>query len=239
MERDLGLPQLEVRLAFLPDTKAFRDLLVRIGYPTKLARESARQMVAIGGHRTVLINQARLERRGWSWRMSILAHELAHVLQYALGGGIRGVSAQWLREGFAEWVKVRVLETLGGPDVAKARSRAQMRVRTNAIRVMTLGVSGSIAEAVNEIQSRTRLPPLATLSSYPEWVAQSRNTVGGVLYDYSFIAVSLLIEKHGAAALIHYFSLFAERQDHTANFLEAFGEPEAEFEKRLREAVWG
>ena len=33
MQRDLGLPTVQVRLVFLPDARRLRDLLVRIGYP--------------------------------------------------------------------------------------------------------------------------------------------------------------------------------------------------------------
>ncbi len=58
------------------------------------------------------------------------------------------------------------------------------------------------------------------------------------LYDYAFIAVTTLLEEHGVPAVLRYFELFAERQDPVANFLEAFGESEEEFEERLRRIVW-
>jgi len=238
MGRDLGLPTLQVKLAFLPDTKQFKALLLGIGYPPKLARDTARQMVAIGGHRIVLINQAKLERRGWPWRVSILAHELGHVLQYELGGGKRGTSAQWLREGFAVWLEKRVMETLGRDDGEKARSRAMMRMRTHARMQFPLtGATSSFPDWVDPSHGRIQVPPLAALGSFPDWVEQARGDAGAILYDFAFIAVSSLLEEHGVPAVMRYFELFAVRQDPVANFLEAFGESEKEFDERVRRIV--
>jgi len=239
MRRDLGLPTLQVRLAFLPDTRRFRELLLQAGYPPKLARASARQMIAIGGHRIVLINQARLEQQGWPGRVSLLAHELGHVLQYELGGGTRGTSAQWLREGFSEWLELRVMEALDRADDAKAWRQALVRVRNPArTRIMTLGGPDSFPDWVERLQGGTQVPPLSALGSWPDWVEQLSGAAGAALYDYAFIAVTTLIEEHGLAPVLRYFELFAERQDPSANFLDAFGETEEAFEERLRRIVW-
>jgi hypothetical protein len=239
MRRDLDLPVLQVSLIFLPDTRRFKALLLEIGYPPELARESARQMTAIGGHRTVVINQARLEREGWRGRVSILAHELGHVLQFELGGGKRGTSAQWLREGFSEWLELRVMETLDRADGAKAWRQAIENVRNpERTRVMTLGGPDSYPDWVERIHGRTRPPPLSALGSWPDWVAQLGGAAGGALYDYAFIAATVLLEEHEVPAVLRYFELFAEHQDPAANFLEAFGESEQEFEERLRRIVW-
>jgi hypothetical protein len=239
MRRDLELPSVPVRLVFVPDTRSFKALLLRIGYPPELAREAARQLIAIGGHRTMLINQARLERQGWPGRVSILAHELGHVLQFELGGGTRGTSAQWLREGFSEWLELRVMETLDGADDAKAWRQAIVKVRNPArTQVMTLGGPDSYPEWVERTHERTRVPPLSALGSWADWVAQLGGEAGGSLYDYAFIAVTVLLEEHGLPAVLRYFELFAERQDPAANFLEAFGESEEEFEERLQGIVW-
>jgi hypothetical protein len=239
MERDLELPTLEVRLIFLADTKRFKALLLEIGFPPQLARESARKLTAIGGHRTVLINQARLESQGWHWRVSILAHELGHVLQFDLGGGKRGTSAQWLREGFSEWLELRVMEALGHADRAKAWRQALVNVRNPArTQVMTLGGPDSFPEWVERAHGRIQVPPLSALSSWPDWLAQLDGAAGRSLYDYAFIAVTVLLEEHGVPAVLRYFELFAERQDSAGNFLEAFGESEEEFEERVRRIVW-
>jgi hypothetical protein len=239
MQQDLELPSVPVRLVFVANTRRFKTLLLEIGYPPKLAREAARQMIAIGGHRTMLINQSRLERQGWPGRVSILAHELGHVLQYELGGGTRGTSAQWLREGFSEWLELRVMEALGGADDPKAWRQAIVKVRNPAqSQVMTLGGPDSYPDWVERTHERTRVPPLSALGSWTDWVAQLGGAAGGSLYDYAFIAVTVLIEKHGLPAVLRYFELFAERQDPAANFLEAFGESEEEFEECLQGIVW-
>jgi len=237
MQRDLGLPTVQVRLVFLPDTRRLRDLLVRIGYPPELAREAAREMAAIGGHRIVLINQARLESQGWPARLALLAHELGHVLQYELAGGKRGTSAQWLREGLSDWLGLRVMETLGA-ERGKAWSQALAKVRSpGRAQVMTLGGPGSPPEWVERVPSRVRLPSLSALGSFPDWVRQLRGEAGGALYEYAFVAVSTLVEERGLPAVLHYFTLFAEREDPAANFLEAFGQTEAQFEDHLQRIV--
>ena len=239
MQRDLELPRLRVSLVFLPDTKRFKALLLSTGYPPELARESARRLIAIGGHRTVLINQARLERQGWPERVSILAHELGHVLQYDLGGGTRGTSAQWLREGFCEWLELRVMEALGHADAAKTWRRAIVNVRNPArTQVMTLGGPSAYPDWIERTNERTRVPPLSALRSWPDWVAQLAGPAGRSLPDYAFVAVATLLEEHGLPGVLRYFELFAERQDPVANFLEVFGESEEDFEERLRQVVW-
>jgi hypothetical protein len=237
MQRDLGLPTVPVRLVFLPDTRRLRELLVRIGYPPELAREAAREMAAIGGHHIVLINQARLESQDWPARLALLAHELGHVLQYELAGGKRGTSAQWLREGLCDWLGLRVMETLGRAERGKTWRQALARVRSpDRAQAMTLEGPGSPSEWVR-VPSRVRLPPLSALGSFPDWVRQLRGEAGGALYEYAFVAVSTLVEERGLPAALHYFTLFAEREDPAANFLEAFGQTEAQFEDRLQRVV--
>jgi hypothetical protein len=45
-------------------------------------------------------------------RAGLFAHELAHVSQTQLRENGRGRAAQWILEGHAEWVKIRVLDLL-------------------------------------------------------------------------------------------------------------------------------
>jgi hypothetical protein len=218
MRRDLRLPPVQARLAFLPDDATFEALLREIGYSPALARETAQVMTAIGGNRTILINQGRLERDGWPRRVALIAHELTHVLQYELGGGQRGTSAQWLREGFAEWVALRVMVTLDRLAGHEVRRHAIQRLRAHG--------------------GADRVPPLVALGRFPDWVAQSRGPAGPVLYDLALVSVWALLDRHGPEAVVRYFTLFSARQDRAANFLEAFGEAEARFDAALRQSVW-
>ena len=222
MQRDLGLPTVQVRLVFLADARRLRDLLVRIGYPPKLA--CGAEMAAIGGHRIVLINQTRVESQGWPARLAPSAgHQLGHVLQYESAGGKRGTSAQWLREGLSDWLGLRVMGDTDRAECGKAWSQAlaPARVRSpDRAQVMTLGGPGSLPEWVERVPSRVRLPSLSALGSFPEWVQQLRGEAGGALYEYAFVAASTLVEERGLPAVLHYFALFAEREDPAANFLE-------------------
>jgi hypothetical protein len=219
MEREVGLPRPRVRFVFVPDDRTFEGQLLQIGYPEGLARDASQLMTAIGGHRAVLVNEQRLSRQPWPGRMVTLAHELTHVLQYELGGGTRGTSAQWLREGFAEWVALRVMAALGQIDPLAVRREAIMRVRAAA-----------------PAEQFARLDALAT---FPAWVHQSRGPAGSRLYDFALVGAMTLVERHGADAVLGYFRRFAARQDPAANFREAFGETEAEFEATFRGILWG
>ena len=238
MQHDLGLPPVQVQLIFVPNAGRMSELLLRAGHPPKLARQAARDLTAIGGQRVVLINQARLESERWPGRVSLLAHELGHVLQYELSGGKRETSAQWLREGFSRWLELRVLEVLGSAERAKLWSQALEHVRNPAgAPALTLGGPRSLARRV-ERDARVRLPALRELRSFPEWAERLRGPAGPALYEYAFIAVTTLIEDHGLPAVLHYFELFATQKDTEANFREAFGQSEEQFEKRLRRVVW-
>src|SRR5688572_7080969 len=113
MTRDLGLPQVQAELQFHRDRSAFRAALESTGYEPAFARQTAETLVAVSGHRRVLINDAGLQDMPMPYRIALLAHELTHTIQYEWGGGVRGTSDQWLREGFAEWVEVEALVRLG------------------------------------------------------------------------------------------------------------------------------
>jgi hypothetical protein len=133
---------------------------------------------------------------------------------------------------------MRVMEALGREDGEEARSGAMMRMRTHSrMRFPLVGATSSVPDWVDQPHARIQFPPLAALGSFPDWVEQSRGQAGAILYDYAFIAGASLLEEHGVPAVMRYFELFAVRQDPAANFLEAFGEREEHFEKRLRQTL--
>lgn len=210
LHRELELPHFPVALHLYTGREAFEAALVESGYEMDFARATARTMTAIGGHRRVLINERNLAEAPWDRRLALLAHELVHSLQYELGGGHRGTSDQWLREGFAEWVAVRVLERLQAATLERARYDARLGVR-----------------------ARRRRPALGEMVTFPQWVALGQGAHAPVVYDLAFASVDFLIRRHGVESVVRYFALFARSQDRQENFRAAFGEDLGTFEDAL------
>jgi hypothetical protein len=211
MERDLGLPVAPVDLHFYRDRAAFQGALEAGGYDAELAVDAAATMTAITGFRRVLVNDAAMRPLDWPFRVALLAHELTHTVQYELSGGVRGTSEQWLREGFAEWVEVQVLTTLGFTTREQAGRIARDRVR----------------------QSRA-LPPLTVMVTFPDWVRAGLDAGTDAVYAQALLAAELLVERHGVPAVLTYFRLFQESDDRLANFRRAFGEDLTAFEVAFR-----
>jgi hypothetical protein len=211
MRRELGLPDVPASLYFYRDGDAFRGALLAQGYDEQLAADAAGTLTAIGGFRRILLNDAALRDLEWPYRIALLAHELTHTVQYEVGGGTRGTSEQWLREGFAEWVEVQVLAALGFTTPAQARSIAVRRVR--AARV---------------------LPVLGDMVTFPDWVRTGLRVGTDATYAQAMLAVELLVERRGVEAMLGYFRLFADSQDRLGNFRRAFGEDLSSFEAVLR-----
>jgi hypothetical protein len=215
-EGPLGLQRPRAVLELLADRRSFEAALVESGYPPEFARATARRVDLIGGYRRVLVNETALAPLPWSDRVRLLAHELAHALQYELGGGRRGASEQWLREGFAEWVARRVIEELGGLSLGGSRRGSLARTRR-------LRRDGSL--------------PLDAMGTFPQWVELLGGHDRDAVYAYAFLAAEFALERHGLPAVLRYFSLFATSDDRTACFREAFGEDLATFEAALRERL--
>lgn len=215
-ERDLGFPSFPITFRFYPHDGAFENALLDSGYDPALARSTAKTMTAVGGHRGVLLNDLKLSVLAWPERVALLAHETGHSLQYELGGGRRGASEQWLREGFAEWLSVRVLERLDA-----ASMRAVRRARHGDLRMA----------------GRSRVPRLADLVTFPQWVRAGERH-GAAIYALSFLAVDFLLERHGVGAVVDYFKRFATSEDREGNFRASFGEDIGRFEEALTARVW-
>lgn len=215
-QRDLGFPPFTATISFLPNDRAFEAALLESGYDAPLAAQTARTMTAIGGYRRVLVNEQKLAPLAWPARLALLAHELTHTLQYELGGGTRGASDQWLREGFAEWTSMRVLDRLRVVDAASSRAQKLRELRAT---------------------SRMKAPGLEQMATFREFVTlAARRDIAP--YEQAFVAVDLLVERHGLPAVIGYFERFATASDRAENFRAAFGEDLAVFEQSLVQRVW-
>lgn len=213
IEHELGVPRLDATLHFFPDRETFRGALIDNGYDAAFAEQTASRMDAIGGYRRVLFNEASVASLAWPQRVGFFAHELTHTLQYEIGGGRRGTSDQWLREGFADWVAMRVVGTL---DVSLGEAFRQRRLEAYRARK---GVP---------------LPRLEQMVTFPQWVAGSPTAIdAGALVAKAFLAAEFLIERHGKQAVLAYFTRFAQNEDRHANFVAAFGDPLPTFEAAL------
>jgi hypothetical protein len=215
-ERDLGFVGFPVVFHFQPNREMFEKALLASGYDESLARSTARTMTAVGGYRAVLLNGAAFGALPVTGQVAMLAHELGHSLQYELGGGRRGASDQWLREGFADWLAVRVLERLDAAPMADVRRERQSQLRSTG---------------------RSKTPRLAELVTFRQWV-DAGERFGPAAYTWSFLAVDFLLERHGMAAVVTYFRLFATSQNRLGNFRKAFDEDLETFEAELERRLW-
>ena len=215
MERDLGLPSIQASLYFYDDQAAFQRALELDGYEPSLARDAAETLSGIAGFRRVVLNDANLRWLEWPNRIALLAHELTHTVQYEFSRGRRSTSEQWLREGFAEWVEVYVMDVLDITTWTQARGVAAQRVRDAA--------------------RKQPLPSFAEMVTYPDWVRTIQRTGESAVYAQALLAADLLIARHGRDAVVGYFRLFENSEDRLANFRAAFGQDLPAFEAALAE----
>ena len=219
LERDLRLPAIQASLYFYDDQNAFQRALELDGYEPAFARDAAATLSGIAGFRRVILNDANLRWLEWPNRVALLAHELTHTVQYEFSRGRRSTSEQWLREGFAEWVEVYVMDVLGFTTWDRARGIALQRVRDAA---------------------RKQPPPtFAEMVTYPEWVRMVQRSGEEGVYAQALIAADLLIARHGRDAVVGYFRLFETSEDRLANFRAAFGEELPAFEVVFRDHISG
>ena len=215
MERDLGLPAIQASLYFYADRTAFQRALELDGYEPALARDAAATLSGIAGFRRVILNDANLRWLEWPNRVALLAHELTHTVQYEFSRGRRSTSEQWLREGFAEWVEVYVMDVLDMTTWTQARAVAVQRVRDAA--------------------RKQPLPAFVEMVTYPDWVRTIQRTGESAVYAQALLAADLLIARHGRDAVVGYFRLFEDSEDRLANFRAAFGQDLTAFEWVLRD----
>ena len=219
LQDSLGFPHVDVELVLLPDRHGFEQELLSVGYPPELAR-SASSFAAIGGARAVLVNAGVVDGFPRTRRVTLVAHELVHSLQYRFSGGTRGYSEQWLREGFAEWVSYRVTEQLG---LASFDT-----LREDLLRPLARVPFGLLPA------------PFDSLVTFPQWVDAQRRSQAP-LYAQAFIAAELIIEMRGVPAVVGYFERFKTTKDHQHAFTDAFNMERAEFDRafvrRWRETI--
>jgi hypothetical protein len=207
---NLGLPLGPVSLQLYADRDSLAAGLVREGFSTLQAQRMADTMEGVGRPGKVMLNETNLALDPWPRRFRLLAHELAHTCEYAAASGLRGSSEQWLREGFAEWAAAEVMESFRLVSVAKERRRA----------ITSLGMHQDLSGLLN-------------LASTDDWVKGHEDRDGPTSYDGAFLAVDLLVQRHGVEAVVRYFRLCAATDDPGAAFQAAFGGPRDSFPGEL------
>jgi hypothetical protein len=213
IERELRFPPLHGEVQFYSRGDVLKSALVAEGHSSATADAAVGLMDGIASPGRIRINVDAMYALAWPARIWVLAHELTHVAQYQLAGGRRGSSPQWLREGMAEWVGLRVLETLGRGSGPLALKNARRQLGRTA--------------------KKRRLPSLSDLATPASWILRVAEWSHRPLYDLSLVAATDLIERHGMSAALDYFAAFARSDEAAANFRLCFGEEPAEFEARF------
>jgi hypothetical protein len=208
------LPVSQPKLLLYPGREAFESNLVHVArFDPVYAREVAGWAVAVGAPDVVLANEEALGRLSWPERIRVLAHELVHTVQYVLAGGRRSTSDQWLREGFADWIAYRVLESLDPVSLSSCQTPLYARIKGAARRLSSA--------------------PLSEMVTFDDFTRFRARYGGSSAYGESLLATEFLVERHGIQAVLVYFGLFRHSDDRLENFRFAFNEDLSAFAKEF------
>ncbi len=212
----LGLPlTLPIHVYFYSSEEAFEaGLMTEARAEAAMAKDQARFATGVGTAQGIFIRTDKLTAAPLAVRVGLYAHELTHVSQYEMAGGRRGGSEQWLREGFADWVRYRTLDALMLRPYAESRRR--------------------VLEEVRRAGPVDRFPALGVLVSNRQWIAVRNELGAAATYGQAFLAADWLVERYGSARVVDYFRRFAHADDRARNFLAAFGEPAGRFALEFR-----
>jgi hypothetical protein len=212
----VGLPlPLWLHAHFFPSQDAFEQgLVARARVDADIAREQARFATGVGTAEGMFLRGDRLAGAPLHVRVGLYAHELTHVSQYELAGGRRGASEQWLREGFADWVRYQALDHFRVRPYAESRRRAIREVR--------------------QWGAAARLPALGVLVSNRQWTAARTQWGAAATYGQAFLAADWLVERAGRERVVEYFRRFGRSDDRAAHFREVFGMPPGQFHVEFR-----
>src|SRR5256712_1196402 len=155
------------------------DGLIKVaGETTDDAWDKGRYAAGVASRSGLFLRGDYLARMHYVGRAGLFAHELAHVSQARLREGGRGRAAQWILEGHADWVKMRVLDLL--------RYRPYAESRDHVVRTV-VGSPTPIA----------LFPPLAELANNPVWVNATNQLGAPATYWQAFLAIDWLVEGSG------------------------------------------
>jgi len=203
VSKQLGLPTVDpLYLKLYRNDEQFVEGLINARVEPALAQDTAKFAWGMGQPQNILINAGKLEGYPKKSVLRFIAHEYAHLLEYAVSGN-QPSPAQWIREGFAEWLAAKVIDALGWGSYDSELKRAETSVHRLAF-----------------------LPKISDLVTLNQWV-KSRNTPQGSILTYrlAFVLADRLIQKRGPLALIDYFR--------THDFKSSFGVSWEELEAQL------
>lgn len=202
--KELGLPVVDpLTLHLHKDTNAYAAAAGRSG---RLAFEVVQFSAAVAQDLRIHVNMERARGRPWSSLMRLLAHEYTHNVEYLFSSLFRGSS--WIREGFADWVAWKVVDSLGWQDYATSVHRAKLEVARQA----------------------KSLPTLAEIEDSKGWVVWTNQPDGSIFtYRLAFLAVDKLMAKGGVAGMERYYSM--------QSFPNGFGVALRDFEKEFKASL--
>jgi hypothetical protein len=149
--------------------------------------------IAFARRDTIHINLEAVQGREWGEVVMLLAHEYAHNIDNSTASHVTRIE-QWIVEGFADWVAVKVVHALGWREYEISLHAAKQEL----------------------IRHRDLLPNLSWLNLNQDWQTFSQKPKGWIrTYGQAFVAMHRVIEGKGLKAVINYLK--------SANFEASFG----------------
>jgi len=174
-------------------------------------RQTAVSTDAIGKHKRILINEWRLAKYPWPEWIRVLAHELAHTVEFQIADGRPPIWDRWISEGMGEWVGYKVVDAFGAATFAKSREQR--------------------LHVMHTARSFQTFPVMSQLATGPNWLSWARTLGREATYGQALFAVELLIERKGLAAVSEYIRQFKSTAAREKVFVSAFGETPAQFDE--------
>jgi hypothetical protein len=207
----LGLPFSPAYKAYVcSDEAAFAEALLRnfgvrgVGGDWGIVPSAAGLATRVG----VFLRGDYLARTSFRRRVTVIAHELAHLSQQDLARHRDERLPVWMLEGHADWVAFQVLDLLGLQAYTESRA----------------GIVRSVTGAVTPVE---HFPDLDTLADHESWNRSVRSVPA--TYGQAFLAVEYLIERSSRGALVNFMSSSVDVDDPRARWTDAFPMPYGAF----------
>lgn len=214
----------KLELPFPPTIKAYVyvneatmvDGLVKLAGDTRdEAWDKGRYAAGVSARSGLFLRGDYVARMHLVARAGLFAHELAHVSQTQLREGGRARAAQWILEGHADWVKLRVLDLLHYRPYAESRDHV---VRT---------VVGSPTPI-------KLFPDLQELARNDAWVTSTTKLGATATYCQAFLAVDWLVERYGSASVTEFLGRFSLDGPPREHWAQVFPIPYRQFVDEFR-----